>query len=245
MSVTRRAQVVLGALVAVVIALTWSWAAQAQTTTSGQTTSTTGASTSTTRAATTTSRVSSTTTTTRRSPNRLTFTASPSIGSPGTNITVASVNPCTSTGNLYVLLSIGQFRLGSGAPDSSGHWRFTVVVPQLNVGTYGLTATCLVARNGVDENAGIYVGPEFTVTQGSGGPQPPTTPDTHSSSSSNTALVIGLIVAIVVSLAAVGYAIYQHNKHRKQLAAAGVGRAPSGPGPSSRPPGTGPPDTFA
>jgi hypothetical protein len=243
MSVTRRAQVVLGALVAVVIALTWNWAAQAQTTTSEQTTSTTRASTSTTRASTSTSRPSSTTTTTRKPPNRLTFTASPSIASPGTNITVASVNPCTSKGNLYVLLSIGQFRLGSGAPDSSGNWRFTVVVPQVNVGTYGLSATCLVSRNGVDENAGIYVGPEFTVTQGSG-PPPPTTPESHSSSS-NTALVIGLIVAIVVALAAIGYAIYQHRKHRKQLAAAGAGPAPGGAGPGPRPPGGGPPDTFA
>jgi hypothetical protein len=156
------------------------------------------------------------------------------------------VNPCTHTGNLYVLLSIGQFRLGSGPADSSGNWRFTVVVPQVGVGTYGLSATCLVSRNGVDENAGIYVGPEFTITQGSG-PPPPNTPETNTSD--NTALVVGLIVAVVVALAAIGYAIYQHRKHRKELAAAGgpgpVPRGGSGPAPGAGPPGTGPPDTFA
>src|SRR6266568_5540578 len=198
MSVTRRAQVVVAVLFGAVIALTWNEAARAQTTTAS-TTSTTQAATSTTHAVTSTSRASSTTTTTRRL-NRLTFTASPTVGKPGINMTVASVNPCTHTGNLFVLLSIGQFRLGSGAPDSSGHWRFTVVVPQVNVGTYGLSATCLVSRNGVDENAGIYVGPEFTVTQGSG-PPPPTTPEVHESN--NTPLVIGLIVAVVIAIVAI------------------------------------------
>jgi len=143
------------------------------------------------------------------------------------------VNPCTHTGNLYVLLSIGQFRLGSGAPDSTGHWRLTVVVPQVNVGTYGLSATCLVSRNGVDENAGIYVGPDFTVTQGSG-PPPPATPDTHKSDS--TPLLVGLIVAVVVAIAAIAYAIYLHRKRRKELAAAAT--------PGARP-GPTPPDTFA
>src|SRR5438270_6661190 len=129
MSVTRRAQLVLGVLVGASLALTGGWVAHAQTTTA-PTTTTTHPSTSTTHAVTSTSsRPSSTTSTTRRPPNRLTFTVSPSIGSPGTKVTVASVNPRTHTGNLYVLLSIGQFRLGSGAPDSSGRWRFTVAVP--------------------------------------------------------------------------------------------------------------------
>jgi hypothetical protein len=235
MSVTRRAQLVLGAVLVVSMALTGGWVAHAQTTTA-PTTSTTRASTSTTRAVTSTSKPGTTTTTTRRPPNRLTFTASPAIGSPGTNITVASVNPCTRTGNNYVLLSVGQFRLGSGAPDASGAWRFTVVVPQINVGTYGLSATCLVSRNGVDENAGIYTGPEFTVTQGSG-PPPPTTPDVHGSN--NTPLIVGLIVAVVVAIAAIAYAIYLHRKRRNELGAAGAPRA------ATRGPGTGPPDTFA
>jgi hypothetical protein len=236
MSVTRRAQLVLGVLVGFAMVLTGGWVAHAQTTTA-PTTSTTRAATTTSRAVTSTSRPSSTTTTTtRRPPNRLTFTASPAIGSPGTNITLASVNPCTRTGNNYVLLSIGQFRLGSGAPDASGNWRITVVVPQINVGTYGLSATCLVSRNGVDENAGIYTGPEFTVTQGSG-PPPPTTPDVHGSN--NTPLLVGLIVAIVVAIAAIAYAIYQHRKRRREAAATGT--APGAP----RGPGAGPPDTFA
>src|SRR3954451_21182506 len=103
MSVTRRAQLLLGALIGFVITIGGGWVAHAQTTTTPTTTATTRASTTTTKAATTTSKPSSTTPTTRRPPNRLTFTASPSIGSPGTNITVASVNPCTTRGNLYVL----------------------------------------------------------------------------------------------------------------------------------------------
>ena len=243
MSVTRRAQLVLGAVFGVIIALTWSWAAHAQSTSTS--TSSTQASTPTTRVvASSSSKPSSTTTTTsRRPPNRLTFTASPAAGAPGANITVASVNPCTHTGNLYVLLSIGQFRLGSGAPDSSGNWRFTVVVPQINVGSYGLSATCLVARNGVDENAGIYTGPEFTVSQGSG-PPPPSTPEVHKTD--NTALIIGLIVAAVVAVAAIAYAIYLRRKHRKELASAGTpGAAPGSGAPPGAGPGPTPPDTFA
>lgn len=242
MSVTRRAQVVLVALLAVVVAGGWSWAAHAQTTTEPTTTST-RLETSTTRAATTTSaRPSSTTTTTRRT-TRLTFTATPAIGAPGTNIAVASTAPCTATGNLYVLLSIGQFRLGSGAPDSAGNWRFNVVVPQVNPGTYGLAATCLVSRNGVDENAGIYVGPDFVVTQGSG-PAPPTTPEAHKSD--NTALIIGLVVAVVIAIAAIAYALWLRSKHRKELAAA-TGGGPGGPPTAGSPggPGSAPPDTFA
>jgi len=202
---------------------------RAQTTTQSPTT--TEATTSTTRAATTTTRAS-TTTTTRRAPNRLTFTASPAVGPPGTNVTVSSTNPCTHAGNLYVLLSIGQYRLGSGAPDSSGNWRFTVTVPQVNVGTYGLSATCLISRNGVDENAGIYTGPEYTVTAGSGGPAEATTPTANETD--NTALIIGLIVAVVVAIAAIAYAIWQHRKHKKET-------APE-PAPAPRQP---PPDTFA
>ena len=245
MSVTRRAQLVLGVLLAVVVAGGWGWAAHAQTTTEPTTTST-RLETSTTRPATTTSaRPSSTTTTTRRT-TRLTFTATPAIGAPGTNITVASASPCTHTGNLYVLLSIGQFRLGSGAPDAAGNWRFTVVVPQVNPGTYGLAATCLVSRNGVDENAGIYVGPDFVVTQGSG-PPPPNTPEAHKSD--NTALIIGLIVAVVVAIAAIAYALWLRSKHRKELAAA-TGAGPGGPPTAGGPttaggPGSAPPDTFA
>ena len=242
MSVRRRAQAVWVVLLGALIAVTWNGAARAQTTTT-PTTNTTNAATSTTRAVTSTSRASTTTTTRRL--NRLTFTASPAVGSPGTHITVASVNPCTHTGNLYVLLSLGQFRLGSGAPDSSGHWRFTVVVPQVNAGTYGLSATCLVSRNGVDENAGIYVGPEFTVTQGSG-PPPPTTPEVHESSSSSTPLVIGLIVAVVIAIAAIAYAIWLRRKHGKVSAASGPGPGGGGPPtPGPQPPGPQPPDTFA
>ena len=238
MSVTRRAQAVLVVLLGALIAVTWNGVARAQTTTAPttNTTNTTNAATSTTRAVTSTSRAPTTTTTRRL--NRLTFTASPTVAAPGSKITVASVNPCTHTGSLYVLLSLGQFRLGSGAPDSSGHWRFTVVVPQVNVGTYGLSATCLVSRNGVDENAGIYVGPEFTVTQGSG-PPPPTTPEVHESSN-NTPLVIGLIVAVVIAIAAIAYAISLRRKHRKELAAAS-----RGPGAGAAPGGPQPPDTFA
>jgi hypothetical protein len=131
-----------------------------------------------------------------------------------------------------VLLSLGQYRLGSGAPDASGNWRFTVTIPQVNVGTYGMSATCLVARNGVDENAGIYVGPEFTVTAGSGGPAEPTTPAAHQTD--NTALIVGLIVAVVIAIAAIAYAIWLRRKHGKE------------PGPPQTPvaPRT-PPDTFA
>jgi len=202
---------------------------RAQTTTQSPTT--TEPSTSTTRVVTSTSRASTTTTTTRRAPNRLTFTASPAAGPPGTNVTVSSVNPCTNTGNLYVLLSIGQYRLGSGAPDSSGNWRFTVAVPQVNPGTYGLSATCLVSRNGVDENAGIYTGPEYTVTAGSGGPAEPTTPSAHGTD--NTALIIGLIVAVVVAIAAIAYAIWLRRKHSKETA------------PAVAAPRQTPPDTFA
>jgi len=243
MSVKRRAQVILGVLLGVAIALTWSWAAHAQTTTA-PTTNTTQAATSTTQAATSTSRPSSTTSTTRRPPNRLTFTASPSAAAPGTNITVASVNPCTHTGNLYVLLSLGQFRLGSGAPDTSGNWRFTVVVPQVNAGTYGLSATCLVSRNGVDENAGIYLGPEFTVRQGTG-PPPPTTPEVHETN--NTPLIIGLIVAVVIAIAAIAYALWLRAKHKKESATAGPGAAgtPGPQPPAPEPPAQEPPDTFA
>ncbi|MBV8235907.1 MAG: hypothetical protein JO075_09425 [Acidimicrobiia bacterium] len=143
-----------------------------------------------------------------------------------------------------MLLSIGQYRLGSGQPDATGTWRFTVVVPQINAGTYGLSATCLIARNGVDENAGIYVGPEFTVTAGSGGPPEPTTPTAHQTS--NTALIIGLIVAAVVAVAAVAYAIWLRRKNRRG------GPPPAGPapdpgrGPTPDPSGgSTPPDTFA
>jgi hypothetical protein len=236
MTRTRRAQVVLGAFLGALLALTWTWAAYAQTTTQG-TTSTTRASTSTTRAATSTSRPSSTTTTTSRKPTtRLVFAASPTDGSPGTNITVSSVNPCIGKGSFYVLLSIGPNRLGSGPADSVGNWRFTVAVPQIQQGTYGLAATCLLSRNGVDENAGIYVGPDFTVTPGSGGPPPPTTPAANKSS--NTALIIGLIAAVVIAIAALAYAIYLRRKHRRDTAAAGAG-------PGSPRPGTRPPDTFA
>jgi len=243
MTLTQRAQVVLGAFLMAFLALTWTWAAHAQTTTQGTTgtTSTTRASTSTTRAATSTTRASSTTTTTTRKPvTRLVFAASPTDGSPGTNITVSSVNPCIGKGSFYVLLSIGPIRLGSGPADTVGNWRFTVTVPQIQQGTYGLAATCLLSRNGVDENAGIYVGPDFTVTPGSGGPPPPTTPEANKSN--NTALIIVLIVAVVIAIAAIAWARYLRSKHRKALAAAGAGPGPGGPPPSSGGPPT---DTFA
>jgi hypothetical protein len=146
------------------------------------------------------------------------------VGSPGTNITVSSVNQCRGTGSFFVLLSIGPNRLGSGPADNVGNWRFTVAVPQIAPGTYGLAATCLISRNGVDENAGIYVGPDFTVTQGSGGPPEPTTPDAHKSD--NTPLIVGFIVAVVVAVAAVAYAIWLRRKHRKELARGAAPRAP-------------------
>lgn len=231
MSLTRRAQVVLGAFLGVVLVLSGTWVAHAQTT--SEPTTTTSRATSTTRVVTSTSRPSSTTTTTTRKPTtRLTFTASPTVGSPGTNITVQSVNPCRGTGNFYVLLSIGPSRLGSGPADTNGNWRFTVAVPQLTPTIYGLAATCLVSRNGVDENAGIYVGPDFTVTAGSGGPPEPTTPDAHKSD--NTALIIGLIVAAVIAIAAIAYAIWLRRKHAKAAAATGAGPTP-GPGPGPDP----------
>ena len=250
MTLTRRAQLVLGVFLGAVLALTWTWAAQAQTTTQGTTatTATTRASTSTSRPATSTSRPASTTTTTTRKPvTRLVFAASPTVGSPGTNITVNSVNPCIGKGKFYVLLSIGPNRLGSGPADTVGNWRFTVTVPQVNPGTYGLAATCLISRNGVDENAGIYVGPDFTVTEGSG-PPPPTTPTANKSA--NTWLIIGLIVAVVIAIAAIIWALYLRNKHKKAMAAAGGGPGTypgpgQGPGPSGPSPGSNPPDTFA
>jgi flagellar basal body-associated protein FliL len=250
MSVTRRAQVVLGVLVAVVIAGGWTWTAQAQTTSTPTTSATTEASTSTTRAATTTSRASSTTTTTTKKPTtRLTFTASPTVGPPGTTITVSSVNQCRGTGSFYVLLSIGPTRLGSGPADNVGNWHFNVTVPQIQPGTYGLAATCLISRNGVDENAGIYVGPDFAVRAGSGGPPEPTTPASSQSSSSNTALIIGLIVAVVIAVAAIAWALWLRSKHKKELAAAQTGPVggptpPGGP-PAGGGPGSAPPDTFA
>jgi len=150
---------------------------------------------------------------------------------------VSSVNPCIGKGSFYVLLSIGPNRLGSGPADTVGNWRFTVTVPQIQQGTYGLAATCLLSRNGVDENAGIYVGPDFTVTPGSGGPPPPTTPEANKSN--NTELIIGLIVAVVIAIAAIAWALYLRSKHRKALAA--------GAGPGGPPPGSGgpPTDTFA
>jgi hypothetical protein len=233
MSVTRRAQLVLGALFGMIIALTWSWAAQAQTTTEPTTSTTARASTSTTRAATSTSRPAGSTTTTattRRPPVRLTFTASPAEGPPGTSITVSSVNQCRGVGSFYVLVSIGELRAGSGAADRVGNWRFNVTVPQMKAGTYGLAATCLISRNGVDENAGIYAGPNFTVTEGSGPPEP-TTPDVHKSSSSNTGLLIGLIAAIVVAIAALTWALVLRAKHRRAAAGAGssIGTGPSPP----------------
>ena len=244
MSVTRRAQIVLGTLLAVVIAGGWAWTAQAQTTSAPTTTASTEASTSTTRAATTTSRAASTTTTTTKKPTtRLTFTASPTVGAPGTTVSVSSVNQCRGTGSFYVLLSIGPYRLGSGPADNVGNWHFNVTLPQIQPGTYGLAATCLISRNGVDENAGIYVGPDFLVKTGSGPPEP-TTPTTNtSSSSSNTALIIGLIVAIVIAIAAIAWALWLRSKHKKELAeGAGPGRPPgTGPGPTD----TGPTDTFA
>jgi phosphotransferase system glucose/maltose/N-acetylglucosamine-specific IIC component len=242
MTLTRRAQIVLGALLGAVIAFGWAWTAHAQTTTTGASTTTSRASTSTTRAATSTSRPATTTTTTRKPTTRLVFAASPTEGSPGTNITVNSVNPCIGKGKFFVLLSIGPNRLGSGPADTVGNWRFTVPVPQINPGTYGLAATCLLSRNGVDENAGIYVGPDFTVTAGSGGPPPPTTPTANKSA--NTALIIGLIAAVVIAIAAIAWALYLRSKHRKELAAAGAGPG-AGPGPGGAPPGSRPPDTFA
>jgi hypothetical protein len=96
-------------------------------------------------------------------------------------------------------------------------------------GTYGLAATCLISRNGVDENAGIYTGPSFTVTQGGQGPPEPTTPTAHKSD--NTPLLIGLIVAIVVALAALAWALSLRAKHRRAIAG-------GGPGPGAPPPGS-------
>jgi len=157
---------------------------------------------------------------------RLTFTASPSEGPPGTSITVQSVNQCRGVGSFYVLVSIGQLRAGSGAADHVGNWRFNVTVPQMAPGNYELLATCLISRNGVDENAGIYTGPTFIVTQGSGPPEA-TTPDVGKSD--NTPLLIGLIVAVVVALAALAWALSLRAKHR---------RATAGPGPGARPPGS-------
>jgi len=220
--------VVIGAWVGVLAALMWGYAAHAQTTTP-PTTSTTRLATSTTRAATSTSRptASSTTTTTRKAPARLTFTASPSEGPPGTTITVQSVNQCRGVGSFYVLVSIGDLRAGSGAADRVGNWRFNVTVPQMAPGTYGLAATCLISRNGVDENAGIYTGPSFTVTPGTGGPAEATTPDVHKSG--NTPLLIGLIVAIVVAIAALAWALWLRAKHRR-TAGAGPGRGTAPPG---------------
>jgi hypothetical protein len=156
------------------------------------------------------------------------------------------VNQCRGTGSFYVLLSIGPTRLGSGPADNVGNWHFNVTVPQIEPGTYGLAATCLISRNGVDENAGIYVGPDFAVRAGSGGPPEPTTPTTNSSSSSNTALIIGLVVAVVIAIAAIAWALWLRSKHKKELAAvgSGPGRGPGGPPPAAGGSGS-PPDTFA
>ena len=237
MNWTRRVRVVVGAWTVVLVALTWGYAAHAQTTVPATTTTTRP--TSTTRAVTSTSRptASSATTTTRRPAVRLTFTASPAEGPPGTSITVQSVNQCRGVGSFYVLVSIGQLRAGSGAGDRVGNWRFNVIVPQMAPGTYELLATCLISRNGVDENAGIYTGPTFTVTQGSGPPEP-TTPDVHKSD--NTPLLIGLIVAIVVAIAALAWALWLRAKHRRATA----GTRP-GSGPGAAPPGAAPPGSVA
>src|SRR3954469_7701489 len=105
MNWTRRARVIIGAWIGVLAALTWGYAAHAQTT-APPTTNTTRQATSTTRAATSTSRpTASPTTPTRSAPARLTFTASPNEGTPGTSITVSSVNQCRGVGSFYVLLS--------------------------------------------------------------------------------------------------------------------------------------------
>jgi len=244
MSVTRRAQLVLGALFGVVIAMTWSWAAHAQTTTA-PTTSTTRVSTATTRAVTSTSRPAGTTTTTSRKapPVRLTFTASPAEGPGGTQVTISSVNQCRGVGKFYVLVSLGQTRVGSGPGDRVGNFRFNVTVPNIPTGTYGFAATCLISRNGVDENAGIFVGPDFTVTQVSGPPEP-TTPAANKSSSSNTPLLIGLIAAVVVAIAALIWALVLRARHKKAAAAAGAGIRP-GAGPGAGPGAPPPPGSVA
>src|SRR2546421_566791 len=136
-------------------------------------------------------------------------------------------------GALFRVL-LGQTRVGSGPGDRVGNFRFNVTVPNIPTGTYGFAATCLISRNGVDENAGIFVGPDFTVTQVSGPPEP-TTPAANKSSSSNTGLLIGLIAAVVVAIAALIWALVLRARHKKAAAAAGAGTRP-GTGPGAPPP---------
>jgi hypothetical protein len=226
----RRVRVVLGTMLGLVVVVGWAFGARAQTTTA-PTTNTTARVTTTTHLGTTTTRpgASSTTSTTRRPApvQRLAFQANPTEGPPGTSITVQSINECKGVGNFYVLLSIGSFRLGSGPANNVGAWKFSVTVPQIPAGSYGLAATCLISRNGVDENAGIYTGPEFSVAASSGqAPTEPTTPAANKSSGSdNTGLLIGLIAASVIAVAAIIWALALRSRHRKATAAAGgVGR---------------------
>ena len=235
----RSSSAVLAGLLGMMMVLAFAWNARAQTSTSTPSaTTTTRPATTTTRAVTTTRPVASTTTTTKPAPPpALAFQATPTEGPVGGTTELQSINQCRGTGSFYVLASIGQFRLGSGPADKVGNWKFSVTVPQVPTGTYRLTATCLISRNGVDENAGIYIGPLFTVTAGQG-PTEPTTPAAHEEESSdNTALIIGLIVAVVVAIAAIIWALVLRNKHKKaQAAASGGDPTFSGPGAGGPPP---------
>jgi hypothetical protein len=218
----RQFSAVLVALLGMTAVLAFAWDARAQTTSSSSgVTTTTRAATTTTRAVTTTRPVATTTTTTKPSPPpALAFQATPTEGPIGSTIQLQSINQCRGTGSFFVLASIGQFRLGSGPADNVGNWKLSVTVPQIPTGTYRLTATCLISRNGVDENAGIYTGPLFNATPGQGPPEPTTPAAEKSESSDNTALVIGLIVAVVVAIAAIVWALVLRNKHKKAQAAA-------------------------
>ena len=238
----RSVRAALGTFLGMVVVGGFAWGAQAQTTTTPTavtTTTTTRPATTTTRPASTTTRGPTTTTTTRPAPvANLAFQVSPTEGPVGSQVQLSSVNACRGKGNFYVLASIGPYRLGSGPADDVGNWRLTLTVPQVPTGTYRLTATCLLSRNGVDENAGIYTGPLFVVMPGQGPPEPTTPAANTSEGDDNTALIIGLIVAVVVAIAALIWALTLRSKHKKAAAAAasGGGGTFAGPGPGDPPP---------
>jgi hypothetical protein len=156
------------------------------------------------------------------------FTVAPRSGNPGTTIRISNVVPrCPTPPNKTVLVAIG---MGSGRAYGShiiatastaadGSWGGTVTVPDnLPSGTYEMYASCFVQHPGQydDEHLLPYSGPTFTVTNSTVTTNTSSTAidgETASKKSDrNPWLALGIVVAVVLGLAAIIYAFIMRSR---------------------------------
>jgi hypothetical protein len=214
------------AAVGIVVASLWPATGAAQTTTPTPTTTpaTTVRPTTTRPVATTTRAVTSTTA--HHAPDEGRFNVTPRSGAPGATIRITDVVPsCPVPAGATVLVAIGMGNgrgygshiFATASTNAEGGWGGTVNVPNIPSGAYEIYASCFIQLPGQydDEILLPYGGPTFVVT---GSPISSLTPTSIAAepaskrSERSPWLVLGIVVAAVVGLAAVIYAMVMRSR---------------------------------